>query len=335
MRISILIIVCLIMLSGLVTAQEVVVTGFPKGVGRDVDKDFFKPYYNDLKAIADTLHKYPLAEVVITGGADGEKYLAGDNTKNPALALGRAHTLRSYLTAEFNIHPIQIVISSEEVTYKGPQGRYASVRISKDSKLLSLLDDRLASIEQKNSSEDVFNRLKALEQRAPIEKHFTEIKENPNRITDNFGLQFSVGATSSPFGGLPTISGAVTWKRNLFIEISGGHTFWNSDFTFNSGILDTKKRYLSGQFIIYPKENLMVGIVGGWVRVEEISRQFYEYVKMSEGPIVGLRVKPFKHISVTAAYNPSKHRIIPNEISINKNSQFLLSLSVFNIFGGE
>ena len=334
MRFSIILLACLLILPGIVLSQEVVVTGFPIGVGRSVESDFFKPYHDDLKMIADTLRKYPLAKAVITGGADGEVYRTDDNTKNPALALGRAHALRNYISTQFQINPDQFVINSEEVTKKGPNGRYASIRISQESINLAIILARLQVLENNNSMDDALARIDALEKKPPIEKHFTEVRDTTRTFSDRFGLQVSAGFTTSPFGGMPLLAGAVTWERNLFLEAFVGHTFWTNDFTFKTLSLDVKKRMIGGQVVAYPLHNKRIGFLGGWVRVEEISSQYYEYVKMSEGLLLGMKYTIFDNITLSASYNPSKHNLISEQFAQSKNGQFMFSVTFSEIFGG-
>ena len=88
-----LVIGCLVLLTGVAAPQEVVIKDFPLGVAGSIGQDIFKPHHDDLKAIADTLNKYPLLRALITGGADGFRYRQANVAKNPALALGRAHAL--------------------------------------------------------------------------------------------------------------------------------------------------------------------------------------------------------------------------------------------------
>lgn len=297
------------------SSQEVVVTGFPTGVAGSVGPEFFKPYYGRLQAVADSLQKYPLARAVITGGADGDRYRRGNDAMNPALALGRAHALRSLLITEFHVDSTQIVVRTEDVKEKGERYRYASVRVSSEIQKLGA-------------------RLDTIEDRPPIEKHFTEVREVPNEITEVLGLQLSAGLSSSPFGGLPIVSSALVWDNTLFVEAMVGHTFWNGSFAFEGADLDTKRRLVGGQIVVYPWENRPVGIVVGWVRVEEISQDYYKYVKMSEGPVLGLRASPNDFISITAAYNPSKQRQAGIDSAESKNDQFLLRLTVHRLFGG-
>ncbi len=330
MKFKIILLVCLLQLPCIVSSQEVVISGFPTGVGRSVDADFFKPYQKDLQIIADSLHKYPLAVAIITGGADGQTFKDGDDSKNPSLALGRAHTLRSFLTTQFQINPLQIIISSEEVSSKGADGRYASVYISHDSREIIRLGDRLATIEAQPSTGDLLTRIQALEEQPPVEKHFTEVTS----FSEKFGLQVSAGFSSSPFGGIPIVGGAVTWDRTLFFELNAGHTFWKNDFSQANLDLRTNKCLIGGQILFFPFKNKQIGLLGGWVRIEEISNQYHEYVKMSEGALLGARFIPFKHFSLTAAYNPSTHKIVSNRKSIYKNDQFNLSINYYDLLGG-
>ncbi len=335
MRRFLLITFCMLLLPGILLSQEVIVSGFPIGVGRSIENDFFTPYHDALQQIADTLKKYPLAEAIITGGADGEVYRTDDNTKNPALAVGRAHALRNYMTTQFNLNPVQIAINSEEVTMKSPKGRYASVRISQESIDLAMLVARLRALEANTSFGDMLARLEALENQPPVEKHFTQmVPDTTKAFSDKFGIIVSTGLSTSPFGGMPVVAGGVTWERNLFIEVIGGHTLWTTKFDFNDLTLKTQKRLLGGQISYYPFENKNFGLLAGWMRVEEIADEYYEFVKLSEGPMFGARLNLARSLSITASYNPAKHREISNEFSSNKDGQFLFSLTFFEIFGG-
>ena len=113
-----------------------------------------------------------------------------------------------------------------------------------------------------------------------------------------------------------------------------GHTFWNNSFTFQGAKLDTKRRMAGAQLTIYPFEEKTVGFVAGWTRFEEISQTFFKYVKLSEGPIIGLRAAPTDFLLVTGVYNPSNHRTAGEAISEVKNDQFLLSVTANVNFGG-
>lgn len=318
----IMVIGCLILLTGVALPQEVVIPDFPIGVGGSVNQDIFKPYHNDLKAIADTLKKYPLARAIITGGADGVQYRQSNDAKNPSLALGRAHALFSYMLAQFKVDSSQIAIRTEDVKMKGPQYRYAGVHIAWE---ISELDNHLAGLRA---------RLDTLYQRPPVEKHFTEVREIPNVLKENLGLQVSAGLSTSPFGGMPVIAGALTWKRSIFLEGMVGHTFWNNTFEFQTADLETKRRMIGGHIVFYPYENIPVGVVGGWLRVEEVSQDYYEYVRLSEGPVFGLRASPLEFISITGAYNPSRHRVAGELKSKAENDQFLLYITAHLGFGG-
>lgn len=318
----VLVIAILALFIGVASSQEVVITDFPVGVAGSVNQDIFKSYYPDLKAIADTLNQYPLLRAVITGGADGERYRQNHDAKNPSLALGRAHALLIFMINEFRIDSSQIVIRTEDVMVKGSQYRYAGIRIARE---ISDIDNQLLSLKA---------RIDTLENRPPLEKHFTEVKEVPASFTESFGMQLGVGFSSSPFGGIPVATAAVTFKNRLFLEGIVGHTFWDGSFTFEGFDLDTKRRLLGGHAVYYFSEELPVGIVGGWLRTEEIAQAYYEYTKLSEGLVLGLRGNPVDFLSITAAYNPSKHRVAGTDISKTENDQFLIYVTAHLAFGG-
>ena len=319
----VLMIGCLILLASAVSAQEVIIADFPLGVAGSVDQEIFKPYYPEFQAIADTLGRYPLALAIVSGGADGQHYRQSNDAKNPALALGRAHALRSLLMNEFHVDSSQITLRSEDFKEKGPQYRYASVRVTRE---LNDLESRVGSLAQV---------VDTLINRPPVEKHFTEIKEVAIPPIENWSLLLSGGVTSSPFGGIPIAQGAVTYKKLVYFEAIVGHTFWNNNYTVQTLDLDCRRRLFGGHLLIYPWKNLPVGILGGWVRIEQISQDYYEYVRLSEGPVFGVRLSPLEFISVTGAYNPSKHRLAGQELSDTKNGQFLVSIVGHISFGGE
>jgi hypothetical protein len=306
----------LLSLASFAASQEVIITDFPMGVGSDANKELFTPYLGKLQSIADTLQKYPLARAIVTGGADGEKYNKNHDAKNPGLALGRAHVLRNLLIDEFKVDSAQIYIQSEDTKAKGSSHRFASVRIISE---LSTLNERL----------------EALENKPPVEKHFTEVKEITSEYKESLGLQFGAGLSTSPFGGIPIATGAISWKSVLYAEAFAGHSFWNSSFEFEGVDLDTRRRLIGGQIIYFPNENVRLGIVGGWVRIEEISQEYYKFAKLSEGPLLGLRAVPYDFISITGAFNPAKQLIAGDSKSESKNDQFLLTIMFHIAFGGE
>ena len=316
-KVLLLIAGCLAILAGSLWAQEVVITGFPIGVGGSVEPEIFQPYYPGLKAIADSLRADPGARAIVTGSADAIEYHEDHDAKNPGLALGRAHILRNLLVIELGVDSTQIIIETLETPEVGDAYRFASVRIVR-----------------RELTPDYEARLDALENRPPLEKHFTEVKEVPSPFIEQLGLQASVGLGSSPFGAMPVVAGAVTWRRIVFVEGVFGHTLWDDSYRFAGSELDTKRRLAGGLVVVYPLKDVPVGAVGGWIRIEEISQLYYDYVRMSEGPMFGLRATPFDFVSVTAVYNPSKHRVAGSEIAQSKNGQFLLSIMAHKTFGG-
>ena len=324
----VIVIGCFALMAGAVSAQEVVIPDFPLGVAGSIDVKIFEPYLEQFQAIADTLKLDPMIRAVVTGGADGQKYRSSHDAKNPSLALGRAHTLRSFLMDDFDIDSTQIEIRTKEFKEIGPEYRYVGVRIEKyEPKSDPYTDQKIAGL---------VARIDSLEDRPPVEKHFTEIKEMPVEDAESdLGIEFGIGVSSSPFGGLPVLTTAFTYKRVVYVEGLFGHTWWGNEFQWVRQDLDpveildlkTRRRLIGGHVIIYPWEDIPLGFVGGWLRVEEIAQEFYEYSKLSEGPLVGVRFQPLKNIAVTAAYNPSKHRDANLETSTSENDQFLIYLT--------
>jgi hypothetical protein len=302
-------------LASISRAQEVVVTGFPLGVGSDVDQAIFEPYLPQLQSLADTLQKYPYSLAVVTGGSDGARYSKNNDAQNPGLAVGRAQALRNLLVDEFQVNPERIIIQANYSANKGGPYRFAAVRVINQ---LSLLEERIDS----------------LEKRPPMESRTTEVKEIYNPIKENMGLQLGAGITSSPFGGIPIVTGAVSWKRFVFVEGIVGHTFWDNTYRFEDVDLATRRRIAGGLATIYPSSKIPAGITGGWLRVEEISQRYNEYVRMSEGPVIGLRVTPLDYLSITAVQNTAKQNIIGDLKSRLKNGQFIVFATIHFMFGG-
>lgn len=316
-----LITTCFFLLFGVGSAQEVIITDFPVGVGGSVDRQFFEASYPQLQALVDSLNSRPLAIAIVTGGADGELFKQNSDAKNPALALGRAHALKRLLINHFKVDSTRIIVQSEDRLGKGPKFRYASVRLSRDLSSLA-------------------SRINALEKRPPVEERIIERIEPatplpPPPLPDMIVMHLSAGLSSSPFGGIPIVGASIGWQNRLFIEGLLGHTFWNKTFRFEDQDLDTKRRLIGGNLIIFPKESWKVGLVAGWLRTEEISQDFFRYVKISEGLVLGLRAMPFEFISVTAAYNPSRNRQVDKLRSVAKSDQFLISITGHLSFGGN
>lgn len=302
------------------SAQEVVVSGFPVGVAGSVDDNFFESYYPQLQMIADTLGHYPLLHALVIGGADGEKFNANNDAKNPALALGRAHALRSLLLDRFGVDSSQLVIQTEDARIKGDRFRHATVRI------VWQLNDFKARLDQLASREPIIQQ--------PITQ-VTEIREVTRDLAENMGLQLSTGLSSSPFGSVPIVSAAVVWEKRIYIEALFGHSFWNGSFDILTENLDTRRRMAAGLVTYFPFENTRIGFLAGWVRVEEIAQRYYEYVKMSEGPIFGATYYPFDFASITAAYNPARQRIVGDPIREERSDELMISASFHIQFGGE
>jgi hypothetical protein len=314
-RLPFLIALILLASSLIAQSQELVITGFPPGVGGDVDSSFFQPYYPRIQEIADTLQKYPSSLAIITGSADGIPYAKNDDSQNPGLALGRAHKLRDLMINNFHTDSDQIITQSSETKDKGDLFRSVSVRINWD----------FVHIESK---------IDTLAQRPTGQEKIIEIHEVEKSIYDAMGLYLGAGYSSSPFGGMPIIAGGITYGRIIYIEGIFGHTFWRNSFTYEGTDLSTIRRLAGGLALYYPVSDIPVGVAAGWIHTEEISRRFNEYVKMSEGPAAGIRITPVEYLSVTGLYNPSKHNISGKEKSEVKNNQFIFSMNFHLIFGG-
>ncbi len=308
---------CLILLLGSVTAQEVVVTNFPSGVGGSVDPNIFKPHQPQLRAIADTLHKYRHALAIITGGADGGKFRESNDAKNPGLALGRAHALRNWMIQNFDLDSSRLIIQSQDAKRSGPQYRFASIRIVIPPAETGVLEKSVPLVATQ-----------------PTPAQHTQSPSQPTKTADHFGLQMGGGVTSSPFGGIPFLCCAITWRQRLYVEGVVGHTLWNRTFTYDTLQLDTKRRLAGCNLIVYPLEQTRVGLLLGWMRVEEISREYYEYVRLSEGALVGLRVEPLNWLSISGAYYPSTERIALTHKARSRSDRFVLSAMVHRLFGG-
>ena len=298
--------------------QEVVITNFPLGVGGSVGVKHFEPYYPQLREMVKTLNNTPETHLVITGSADGFNYNSDNDAKNSGLALGRAHALRNILVGEFGADVTRVIIQSVDVEEEGSEYRSVSARLIWK---INKIDARIGT----------------LENRPPIERITTEIKEVPVIIIpdEQMGLALGAGLTTTPFGGMPVVSVGVTWKRIVDLEVVAGHTFWDNQFEFEDENLDTRRRMIGAQIILYPFEEKRVGLLAGWMRSEEIAQKFFEYVKLSDGPVLGVRAYPLKNFALTGTFNPSKHRSGGEVESLSKNNQFMLSAMFRVQLGGQ
>lgn len=316
MKYIVLLTCSLALATGALAAQDVVIQDFPLGIAGSIGDDFFQPYHADLATVAQTLQADRTNLAVITGCADGEEYRKHHDAMNPGLALGRAHAMRNYLVREFNVNPDQLLVQSDDVEAKGGQFRSVTVRVV-----------------QPNS--DLASRVAALENRPPVETRLVERVEPVTTLQNDLALRFGLGLSSSPYGGVPTASAAVVYKKLIAGEVLVGHTFWNNNFDVFDLNLRTKRRMIGGYLEVSPDTALPISVIAGWMRIEEISQQYYEYVRLSEGPLLGVRVMAFPFLSVTAAYNPVKQRQADLETSTSDDSNFILSISSHISFGGR
>lgn len=304
----------LLLLVSMISAEELVIGDFPLGVGGSVQPSFFNPYAAQLQAISDSLKANPGLVIVITGSADSHRYRTSNDAKNPGLALGRAHVVRNHLIGRFGIDSLRIVIQSSEAELPG--GQHRSVRVRLESIATQAVPGLIDTV--------------VLASPAPV----IERTEVTDLVPSDLGLRLGAGVATSPFGGIPIVTGAVSWKKAVFVEGTFGHTFWSRPYTYQTIELDTWRRMSGGLLAVYPKKSLPIAAVGGWIRVEQISQQYYEYVKLSEGIMVGLRGHPLDFLTVTATYNPSRHRLADLVRSRAKNGQFMLSLTAHVDVGG-
>jgi hypothetical protein len=297
-----------------IMAQEVVITGFPLGVGATVNPDIFVPYGLQLQELADLLSASPSAWAIIVGQADGARYKTGSDAKNPGLSLGRSHALRNVLVNTYAVDSSQILIQSSEVSVIGDQYRSVSVRLKMPVVVPQIVAKPVPVITVK---EDV----------APVVQHSTYYYEQMT-------LRLGAGISATPFGPMPTVAGAVAWNHTVSLEMMLGHTFWNGSFQFEGANLQTWRRMVGGRVNVFPWQGVPVGFIGGWMRMEELAQAPHEFVKLSEGPVLGVGVVPIKHLVVEGLYNPARHRTAGEGLAVAKDSQFLLSFRLFKDFGG-
>jgi len=291
-----------------------VITGFPLGVGATVGDDFFKPHFSQLQSFADVLNFDPDARAVIVGQADGVRYTKDNDAKNPGLSLGRAHALRNLLVQEFQVDPTQIFIQSSDVPVRGGEYRAVGIRIERAPA------EAVATVIPVSVP---------METEPPV-----EVVENTNYFSDQMTLRLGAGVSSGPYGALPMVSGSVIWSRKVALEFVLGHTFWNNTYEYQGANLETWQRMVGVRVAMYPWTDKPIGFVAGWSRIEEIAQSFYEYVKLSEGPVLGVSVIPWKHVSIAGLYNPVRQRIAENEVSSGETAQFLFSINLFTDLGG-
>jgi hypothetical protein len=133
---------------------------------------------------------------------------------------------------------------------------------------------------------------------------------------------------------MPIVTAAVTWRQHAYLEIVGGHSLWDNEFRFEGEDLKTRHRMLGGHVSVFPFEEIRLGFVGGWMRVEQISQFYYEYVRLSEGPLFSLRFDPADFISIVGTYNPAKRRTAGIDKSDTDMDQFLVYATIYQLVGG-
>lgn len=296
-------------------AQEVTIGGFPLGVGNSVSPEFWDAHSAALQDVADALKEHPEARAIITGRADGTPYAEHNDAKNPGLSLGRAHALRNVLVNRFGVDSTRLFVQSIDVAEIGEEYRSVSVRVE-IPKPTEVVQPPPVVVAEPTPPPP-----------APVVNNYYD--------EDGMVVRLGIGASTSPFGSaIPMITGSLIWKRTLGFSVILGHTFWDETYEFKGQSLDTWQRMLGGALTYYPWKDKPVGFVGGWLRIEEISQTYYEYVHLSEGPALGVTVSPVKHVSLTGLYNPSRQRFEGTDFSAGKNGQFLFGVSVWTDFGG-
>lgn len=306
-------VVLLVMPIGVLRAQDVVISDFPLGVGGSVDPKIFEPYQAKLQSIADALRDNPSALAIITGGADGEKFHDSHDAKNPGLALGRAHVLRRWLIDHFTVDSTRLIIQSLDAAVIGGQYRFASIRVvvpPKEKETIVRVEPAPAKIETTT---------------------ITPIQEPP---VEHLGIQLGGGVAVARFGGMPIVSGAITWKQKYYVEAVGGYTFWNGSYDSDSLTFSTRRRMAGCNLIVFPFESTRLGFLLGWIRIEKISREYYKYVRLSEGALFGLRAEPLNWLSVTAAWVLSKERNAFADLADAKTANYMFTVTAHKLFGG-
>lgn len=299
-------------------AEEIVIRGFPLGVGENLDDQFLAPYYSQLAALAESLRIDPLAELVVRGSRDDSRYRNDHDAKNAGLSVGRADLVEKYLVQNFGADSNRISIETQLEKGHGDRYRYVSIRLVR--RFGSLLA-RIDTLER---------QINSLGQQPLAERPQPARKPEVN----DFVIEMTAGISTTPFGAVPTGTGAFVYRRWLYIQGILGHTWWDSRSNFSGRRLYTWHRLAGGMIIAYPSFSRPVGLAAGWLRHEDISQSYYRYVRMTEGPIFGARVSPFKRILVGLYYNPMKRVIGTDRAKISAN-QFLVSVSYQLIGSGK
>ncbi|OGC94740.1 MAG: hypothetical protein A2W25_16135 [candidate division Zixibacteria bacterium RBG_16_53_22] len=301
---------------GAVEAQEVIIRGFPLGAGESVDRQFFKPYLPQLEALAESLNVDPLAEIVVRGSRDAVRYRAGHDAKNAGLSVGRADLVEKILVQRLNADSNRISIETMKEDEEGQEFRYVSVRVVHRFGGLSA---RLDSLQK---------QLDSLRNR-PLGQ-----QPGAHPLVSDLVIEMTAGLSTTPFGVVPTGTGAFVYKRWLYIQGIVGHTWWDSRSSFAGRRLYTWHRLAGAMITVYPRFSGPVGLSAGWLRHEDISQAYYRYVRMTEGPVLGARVSPYPRVLIGAYYHPLKKVYGTDRANIRWN-QFLVSLSYQLIGGGK
>ena len=306
----------LLMAASAIEAQEVIIRGFPLGAGESLDKQFFESYLPQLAALAESLNVDPLAEIVVRGSRDAVRYRADHDAKNVGLSVGRADIVEKILVQRLNADSNRISIETMKEDEEGQEFRYVSVRLVHR---FSGLSARLDSLQR---------QLDSLRNRPPIQQLATQ------ELVSDLVIEITAGLSTTPFGVVPTGTGAFVYKRWLYIQGIVGHTWWDSRSNFAGRRLYTWHRLAGGMITVYPRFSGPVGLSAGWLRHEDISQAYYRYVRMTEGPAIGARISPYPRVLIGVYYHPLKKVYGTDRANIRWN-QFLLSMTYQLIGGGR
>ena len=277
------------------TDQElfrVEVTGFPLGQGTSVQASFWNDFQADFERVAN-LAKDPTVRVRIQPMVDLTEYENRklDDPLESALLWSRFFAVTFQLEHKGVGKSQAEFVLPDSAKGRGPQYRKATVTVVRVSSYVTQtqLDSTLA----------------AQPKVAPvtIERPITQCQGRP---ANTYALWIGLGATYNAFDKVVPILQGQVGNRRLRFGLDVSHSLYTVDRTYGNERLDVNYRLVSCYLAFRPILYGTLELLAGWQRTEEYAKTYGKFVRKNEGPEVGLRYAPVRHLAINVVYAPGE-----------------------------
>lgn len=273
--------------------KRVEVTGFPLSRGMSVKASFWNPFQMDFTAIA-ALTKDSLVRVELTPMVDATEYHSRslDDPLNGGLTISRCMAVAAQLE-HAGVPKEQIVfVRPDRGVAKGPQCRKVTITVTRVTAPPYLTRPQLDSV------------FAAQPKATPIviERTIMQCQGKPS----TYALWLGIGLTYNAFDKfVPLVQGQVGNRRLRFVaDVS--HSLYAIRKTYGNERLEVNYRLIACSFAYRPLLYGNVELTAGWQRSEEYSTNYGKYTRKYEGPEVGIRYTPARHIALQLLYAPGE-----------------------------